>query len=604
MIDNIFGHLIEPDDRLARALENLDGVKHLYWRTPLDPIPGQPIFLTLTTGGPQPYDSARCYFTVDGSDPAAASASVLDLEPAGAKWDEIAWGYVQTWTVTLPTQPAGTLLRYHLAARRPDTGNWIFADNQAASAAKATDFALWVDNDPAPAWARQALVYQIFLDRFYPGDGKAWNKVKNLGDFFGGTLRGVIDKLDYIQSLGFNAIWLSPFFKSTTHHGYNACDYYTVEPRLGTNAELQELIQKAHARGIRLILDFVANHWSKDHPTFQDAQKNPNSPYHDWYIWKKWPHDYEAYFHAKELPKLNLRPGPARAYLLEVARHWLREGFDGYRLDFAYGPPHDFWVDFRRACRAVNPDCWIFGEVVHTAAVQRSYAGIMDGTLDFLLARALRETFAFERMSLAEFEAFLCAHESYFPPEFSRPAFLDNHDMSRFLHIAGDDQDKLKLAALVLYTLSAPPVVYNGTEAGVTQERPMKQGNRYIFEEARLPMKWDAEADAGLLDYFRRLGRLRHAHPVLWNGRRRPIHLDTQNDTYAYLRESTAEKVLVAINLSQSPRTLALRTADFQPALSADERSATDKLNGNRLDFRDGALEINLPPRGGAFICL
>ena len=123
-----------------------------------------------------------------------------------------------------------------------------------------------------------------------------------------------------------------------------------------------------------------------------------------------------------------------REYILDVARYWLEEGFDGFRLDYAYGPPFDFWVDFRRACRKVKPACWIFGEVVHSADIQRAFSGVMDGTLDFLLARALREMIAFEHMSLADFESFLSMHETFFPAEFSRPAFLDNHDMSRFLY--------------------------------------------------------------------------------------------------------------------------------------------------------------------------
>ena len=595
MIDNIFGNLIEPDDRLARHLESISGIRHLHRRSPLDPIPGQPITLTVTTGGPHSYDSVRCFYTLDGSDPAAGGAAFLELVPLRVDWEDLSWGYVSTWTVSLPAQPAGTLIRYQLAGCQADDGNWVYADSGSKTAGEADHFALWVDNDPVPAWTCTALVYQVFLDRFYPGDGKKWNDAKNLGDYFGGTLRGVIDKLDYIRSLGINTIWLSPFFKSSSHHGYNGSDYYAVEPRLGTNADLKELIEKAHLHGMRMILDFVANHWSKDHPTFQDAQKDPNSPYHDWYTWNHWPDDYDAYFHVKELPRLNLRPGPAREYLLDAARYWLREGFDGYRLDFAYGPSLDFWVDFRRACRAVKPDCWIFGEVVHTAEVQRSYTGIMDGTLDFLLARALRETIAFERMSLAEFEAFLARHEAFFPAEFSRPAFLDNHDMSRFLYLCDGDKRKLRLGALLLYTLSGPPIVYNGTEAGVTQERPMRQGNRYVFEEARMPMKWDAEADKDLIKFFRQLAHLRAAHPVIWKGKRRLAALDEKRKTYAYIYENATEKVLIAINLGKDLCTIRVPGNRLE--------SAHDQLFGSAQEIVEGELKIVLDACSGAFIC-
>jgi glycosidase len=586
MTDNIFGNMIEPEQRLKQHLQNLDGVHHLYRRFPLDPLPGQSVQLYLTTGGALPYDAARCAFTTDGSDPTFNSALVLDLEPADAEWDSPSWGVFRTWTISLPPQPAGRLVRYRLAARRADSGQWVEADD-------GSPFALWVDDDPPPAWAREAIVYQIFPDRFYPGEGRAWNKARSLLDFYGGTLRGIIDKLDYIRSLGFNAIWLNPFFKTPSHHGYNASDYYTVEPHLGTQDDLEELIEKVHASGLRLILDFVANHWSKDHFTFQDAQKNANSPYRDWYFWNHWPDDYDCYFKVRELPKINLQNPNARAYMLDVARHWLREGFDGYRLDFAYGPPHDFWVDFRRACREIKPDCWIFGEVIHTAEMLRSYTGIMDGTLDFFLARALRETFAVGDMTLTEFEAFLSGHEAYFPPEHTRPSFLDNHDEERFLHLAGNDKAKLRQAALIHYSLSGPPIVYAGTETGLSQERPMYHDGRNFFEECRLPMNWET-ADADLQDYYRRLNSLRKEHPVLWTGSRQVVHLDSEAGTYAYLRSDASPRILVAVNVSKSARTISLDNPGF--------RSATDHLNGNRVEVRGGKIEIHLPPQSAAFI--
>ena len=592
MVDNIFGTLSEPEQRLALHLQNVEGVHHLYRRTPLDPLPGQPIQLFLTTAGPIPYDSARCCYTTNGTAPAWTASWLLELQPGDVNWDDPSWSLVRTWTVSLPPQPAGTLIRYRLAARRVDTGQWVEAESGSENSIKA--FSLWVDNDPAPAWARAAIVYQVFPDRFHPGEGHSWKKVKSLTDFYGGTLRGVIDKLDYIQSLGFNTLWLNPFFKTSSHHGYNASDYYTVEPRLGTKADLDELIGKAHARSIRLVLDFVANHWSKDHPTFQDACKNPDSPFRSWYLWKHWPDDYECYFNVRELPRINLEDPAARAYMLDVARYWLREGFDGYRLDFAYGPPHDFWVDFRRACREVNPDSWIFGEVIHTAEWLRSYTGIMDGTLDFFLARALRETFAFGRMSLLQFEAFLSAHEAYFPPEHIRPSFLDNHDEARFLHIAGDDKARLRVAALIHYTLAGPPIVYYGTETGLSQERPMEQDGRNIFEECRLPMNWET-ADASLQDYYRRLNSLRCKYPVLQTGQRKVVNLDAQAGTYAYLRSDASTVVLVAINMGKSPRLVSVANPGFQ--------AASDQLNGNRVEVEAETINIQLAPQSGAFVC-
>lgn len=592
MVDPIFGSLIDPKIRQSLHKEAVEGVHHFHRRDPLDPSPGQPINLLLSTGGPVPYDSARCAYSVDGTDPGAHPGYMLDMHPAGVHWDDPTWSLVTTWRATLPAQPTRTLIRYRLYAHRTGSDNWIEPDQVPGKPPEC--FSLWVDDDPAPAWAREALVYQIFPDRFHPGSSKPWNQVSSLTDFYGGTLQGITEKLNYIKELGFNTIWLNPFFISSSHHGYNASDYYQVEPRLGSMADLKELIGQAHSHGLRLILDFVANHWSREHPTFQDAIQRPDSPYHDWYSWKDWPDEYDCYFNVRELPKINLADPQARAYMLDVARHWLREGFDGYRLDFAYGPSHEFWVDFRRACREVNPECWIFGEVVQTAELLRSYTGIMDGTLDFFLARALRECFALERMSLAGFESFLAAHEQYFPEGLMRPSFLDNHDEERFLHLAGNDKACLRLAAIIQYTLSGPPIVYYGTETGLSQERPMLQHGHNVFEECRLPMNWST-VDANLQDFYRHLNHLRRDHPVLVHGSRRVIHLNSEEGTYAYLRGEGKTSVMVAINTSMTTKTITVTNPGFM--------DGKDHLHTCQVEKQGTTLVITLPTQSGAFIC-
>jgi cyclomaltodextrinase / maltogenic alpha-amylase / neopullulanase len=597
--DIIFGDQIEETKGVARHRENRSGVKHLNRLSPAATFPDAGFSLALTTSGGLPFEEAGCWFTLARDGAAPTPPIFIRMELAKVEWDDVTWSYVQDWVGTIPPQPVGTMIRYRLGARITAAQEWVYADNQARTIDRATEFSFWVDGQSAPDWARKAIVYHIFMDRFYPGDGRAWLKPENLGGFFGGTIRGVIQKLDAVQSLGFNTLWLSPLFASPSHHGYDATDYYTVEPRLGTNADLKELIAAAHARGMRVILDFVANHWSHLHPTFQDALSRQDSPYHDWYTWTHWPDDYATYFTVKGLPKLNLQYGPARQYLLDCASFWLNEGVDGFRLDYANGPSHDFWVDFRRACRAARADCWMFGEVVQTAEVQASYAGRLDGTLDFLLARALRETFARGNWSLSEFEAFLRAHERYFPPTFSRPAFLDNHDMNRFLFLAGNDTARLKLAALVLFTLSAPPVVYYGTESGVTQSRPMHLNNEGVFEVARMPMKWGAEQDLDLVEFFRRLIHLRLDHPVLVDGARVVKIVDSVQGIYAYWRAADPQKytpgdVLVVCNNSSVPRVISL-------PISADA-PLSDLLGGQGSRAQPGMIAIELAPLSGAFI--
>jgi cyclomaltodextrinase / maltogenic alpha-amylase / neopullulanase len=595
--DRIFGNLLDDDQRLLRHQADLSGVKHLNRLSPLRPEPGRAFNVMVTTGGPQAFDRVCGWYRVDGTGGSAATdAQPFELLPAGTGWDTLAWDYVQQWTGSLPPQQAGAMLRYRLAAHQAGQGPeaWVFADNQATSAGAATEFAVWVEGQGTPDWARAAVVYHIFIDRFNPGQGRDWLRPDSLSGFFGGTLRGVIEQLDYVRDLGFNTLWLSPLFASPSHHGYDATDYYQVEPRLGTNADLQELIDGAHAREMRVLLDFVPNHWSHLHATFQSARTDPNSPYRDWYTWTRWPDEYETYFGVRELPQINLRPGPARDYLLECARHWLGQGVDGFRLDYAYGPAHDFWADFQRACRTTRPDCWLFGEIIHTAPMQLSYAGRLDGTLDFLLARGLRETFGRGAWSLERFEAALSGHEAYFPRFFSRPAFLDNHDMNRILYIADGQHARVKLGALALFTLAGPPIVYYGTEAGVTQERPIHQNDFGIFEEARLPMKWHLdEPERELQEYIRRLAHLRARHPVLHHGSRRLVHLD--ETAYAYVREAGAQRVLAAFNLADQPRRLRLAATGLAP-------TAEDQLSGCAVRASDGLVELHLPAETGAFV--
>lgn len=585
----MFGPQRDLENRIVEYRSNLVGIKHLHRLNPpfthlSRPQPNQPIDICVTTSGGIAYDSARCWMDANGEE------STFELVTGGAVWNALEWRYVHYWHGQIPPQPSGTVVRYRIGGRVVGSERWIFADNQARVLSEATEFAISIDNYNVPKWVRDAVIYHIFLDRFYPGDGVPWKKPTNLSEFFGGTLRGAIQKLDYIQSLGCNAIWLSPLFASPSHHGYDATDYYAVEPRFGTNTELIELIGKAHQRGMRIILDFVANHWSNQHPTFQAAQRDPDSEYRAWYTWRRWPDEYASFFGVKGMPQLNLKHKPTSDYLLRCAQHWLQKGVDGYRLDYAPGPPRTFWADFRHACKSVKSDAFLFGEVVSHSEVIASYIPHFDGCLDFLLADAFRRTFALKTLTLMEFEAFLTAHETYFPADFSLPAFLDNHDMTRILYLAKEDKAKVKLAAFVLFTLSAPPVIYNGTEVGVSQRNPLGR-----FEEARLPMLWEDEADKDLLDYFRRLGALRKQFSVLVSGRRQVVHLDVRKGTYAYLRTSETDAILIALNTSRRSQTIDVPISSLQV-------SAKDLLNNNPVKLSEDSVQISLPAQSGAFI--
>ena len=541
MNEFLFGSLATLEQRVAYAREQTRGVRHLHRLRPPVPRPGQSPTITVSVALPQPVARVVCTIL-------EPERAVVELQPGEVTWDLLNWNYGRNWQGTLPAYPAGTVVRYEVHAHLLQADKKIPADG-------GERFSYLVGEPGPPAWAREAIIYQIFPDRFHPGRGRQWRPVDNLEQVHGGTLRGIIDHLGYVADLGFNCIWLNPFFPDETYHGYHATDYFRVNERLGTMDDVRELVAVAHARGIRLLLDFVANHWGRAHPTFQAALADRNSEYYDWYTWEAWPHYYKAFFGVQALPQVNLDNPAARTHMLEAADFWLGEvGFDGYRLDYALGPSLDFWTDFRASVKAAHPDAWIFGEVVGTPPMQRCYDGRLDGTLDFVLMQALRDTFAFHTMSVAGLDSFLHLHRAFFPDYFLLPSFLDNHDVNRFLWLVQGDRRKLKLAALCQFTLPGPPIVYYGTEVGLSQTRDIVQEEGHKMEEARAPMLWGAAQDDDLHAFYRRLIHFRRQHPTLWQGVRRTVHLNEAAGTWAYTCADEEETILVVFNAGTETR--------------------------------------------------
>ena len=607
MEDFIFGTLATDEKRLARIKAQRSGLSHLNRISPRKPLPKEPVTVMATLGPGISADRLSCYYTTDGSEPQgergrAIHGRAIALERVGVQWDTLLWGYVESWWGELPPQPEGTKVRYKIGAWSSRGGEEIFADNQAPVSAEATNFAYLVDRYAPPDWAREAIIYQIFLDRFYPGDGESFKSPATPRGFYGGTLRGVTQKLDYLSELGVTCLWLSPCFASPSHHGYDSTDWYTVEPRLGTNEDLRELVEAAHARDIRVLLDFVPNHVSNQHPFFQAAQADPNSPYRRWFVFTRWPNEYETFFGIKQLPKINNEYEPARRYVIDCACHYLTEyGVDGFRLDYANGPSHDFWVDFRQATKAARPDSFSFGEVVEAADVVRSYASCLDGCLDFLLLRALRRFFAFGSLDTRGFDVFLSRHYAYFrfkEGEFLLPNFLDNHDMNRFLWAAEGDKRRLKLAATCQFALPGPPIIYYGTEVGLSQVRDVRTPDGYGHpEESRLPMLWGDEQDKELLAHYKRLIAIRKAHPVLWQGEY--VSLLAEGNILAFLRRSAEETLVVVLNNGEGVYPLDVPLEGHLP----DGVILRDLIGGGEARVVGGRLRgPSLPPRTGAIL--
>ncbi len=532
MEEFIFGTYATDQLKLIHHRGERRGLQHQHLIEPRNPEPGQPITLTVTLGVDLCADHIVCYYTTDGSEPAgdhgiAKNGSVASFEVKDVSWDSVSWGYQMRWVCTLPGQPENTMLRYHIGAWFGD-GEEVFADWPLAKAAAETataaffrgetvlnnlslgdpqkpyTFTCAIDRLKPPKWAHEAIIYHIFVDRFFPGEGHDWLQTEDLNGFCGGTLWGAAQKLDYVAELGANTIWLSPVFCSPTHHGYDVTDYEHVEPRLGGDDALRHIVETAHARGIRVILDIALNHVSHLHPYFLSAHSNPESLYRDWFIFDDSEVGYRSFFGVPSMPQVNVANPEARRWLIDIGLFWMREyKIDGYRLDVADGPGPDFWTDFQAACKALNPECFCFGEVVDAPTMQEQYIGRLDGLLDFHLCDAMRRTFARGQWSEAEFERFLARHQRYFPGDFLMPSFVDNHDMDRFLLGAKGDKQALKRAAEVQMSLPNPPVIYYGTEIGLSQTVSGLDG--FGMHMSRIPMVWGDEQDTELLAFYKKL---------------------------------------------------------------------------------------------------
>jgi cyclomaltodextrinase len=509
--DVVIAGLADETERAEHVRARRAGVTHGRALSPRAPRPGEPIVVELTAG-PECV-GGDAWLEVDGGR--------RPMELAGAEWDTLVWGYVRRFRTVLPGRRAG-VVPYRLGVGA------VLADGGASQA-------LVVGEPGPPGWASDAVVYQIWVDRFWSGDAGAWPRAGvGPADNYGGTIAGLTERLDHVFELGANTVWLNPIYPSTAYHGYEVLDFQAVEPRLGSLADFDRLVDALHRRGARIVLDFVPSHVSHRHPAFVAAQSDRSSPFTAWFRFGGWPDDYRTFFGVPTMPQLNHDEPAVRAHLVEAARFWLARGVDGFRLDHAHGSSIELWAEFRAAARAAKPDCWLFGEVVETPQTQLEYEGLLDGCLDFELAQALRGTFGYRDRDGAAFARFLDAHEAAFPSDFSRPSFVDNHDMNRLLWIAGGDTRRLKLAALCQFTLGGPPVVYYGTEVGLSQQRAIKEvGAGGDDRHARLPMLWGDDRDEDLFAFFRDLSSLRGERADLRSGLRQTVDVRATSLTYA-----------------------------------------------------------------------
>ncbi len=592
MQDFVFGGIeSDPDQLLGVEQRRWRGIRHFHQSTPLDPQPGEAVTLTVTVGQDVHVDRVSAYVTLDGSDPVGARGRAthgfsVDLTRVDTLWQPLIWDYVDIWRGEIPEQPDGTLVHYRIegwhsqqtwvgSQSGPNATVWSSEMNLDRSPEQATLYGYHVDRYQTPAWVREAVIYQIFVDRFASGPTgspvkQGWLSEDEMNTFMGGNLQGITARLDYIAELGVTALWLTPIFSADAYHAYDTLDYWEIDPRFGTKADLRALVDAAHARGLRVILDFVANHTSSASPAFQAALADTASPYREWFSFDPaYTHGYRCFFDVASMPQFNVDSRAVRRYLCDAAQYWLREfDVDGYRLDYAAGPSHSFWSEFGAACKAIKPDCWLFGEVTRLGDLLRSYAGRLDGCLDFGFTRTLRQICNGPDASipLSRFVTYVERTQRFYPDGFTLPAFLDNHDMNRFLWVVGNDMARLRMALGLLFGFGGTPILYYGTEVGLSQPHP----KRPYMEESRHPMLW-ADQDRDLLAYTQRLIALRKTHPALTHGEFQTHFLDDDLGLWLVERTNGADGVYIAVNTGSTAQTLTLPAGTFTDLIRGRE---------------------------------
>lgn len=432
-------------------------------------------------------------------------------------------------------------------------------------------------------WRNGAIVYQVLPDRFVPAanlDAKrhlypapkrlrSWDEMPQRGsylpaeklwsheiDFWGGDLASLATRLDHVQGLGADVLYLNPIHLAYTNHKYDAFDYAAVSPEFGTRSDVRALAADVHARGMKLVLDGVFNHMGRNAPIFQEALANPQSKWRNWfYIGPQYPGGARAWWLAENLPELNLENPAVRSHVWgnpdSVVRSYLRDGVDGWRLDVAVDIGYQWLGELTRAAHAEKPGSLVVGEI---ANYPRDWMPAVDGVMNFTLREIiLRLADGRMAVSLAQRMIDRMVQDAGPGGLLKSWVFLDNHDTPRLATVLPDVQQR-RLAQVLQFTLPGAPNLYYGTEVGMTGgDDP----------EMRGPMPWQRVA-AGHPDlaWTKQLVAWRKAHRALRVGDYRPVtahkllaferHTDRALDTVVVIANPSSEAVTETVLVANS----------------------------------------------------
>lgn len=368
----------------------------------------------------------------------------------------------------------------------------------------------------SPTWVKDTIWYQIFPDRFHNGDtandpdvivdwekGEVSNRVS-----FGGDLKGITLKLDYLKQLGFNGLYLTPIFTSPTAHKYDTIDYFDIDPWFGSKDDFKQLVNEAHSRGIKIMLDAVFNHTGKHFFAFKDViEHKEQSKYKDWFhITSFEPLDYETFASAKNMPKINMLNKEARDYFVSVATYWVKEfNIDGWRFDVANEIDMGFLKEVHQATRALNPNLYLLGEIWHDATPWLNN-DVFDGVMNYPTGRAILD-FASSHIDAVTFSQRYTKTQHMVHPNIFENMFtlLDSHDTPRLLHQLNHDEVRVKLALALLYLSAGSICVYYGTETLLDGAHD---------PDNRRPMPWN-QLNHDFMEFISFLATIRKDYPKI-----------------------------------------------------------------------------------------
>lgn len=425
---------------------------------------------------------------------------------------------------------------------------------------------------------KDMIVYEIFVDRFYKdGIDESWYKLPTANDIYGGNLKGILNKLDYLEKLGVNCIYLTPIFSSPSNHKYDTVDYYTIDKSFGDKETLKTLIDECHKKDIKIILDAVFNHTSNQFFAFKDVlEKGSNSKYYNWYLFKD-KNSYECFGSSKNMPKFNTACSEAAEYAINVAKYWIKEfHIDGWRLDVANEIDHKFWRRFREEIKSVKPDAFIIGEAWDGA---ESYLNgdQYDSVMNYPFMYALINYFAKNSFTINEFDAYINNLFARYrkPIRNQMLNLIGSHDTSRFLYEAGENIESLKMAVFFQMTSIGIPMVYYGDELGLTggndpdsrRTIDFKNGNKELF------------------NYYKKLISIRKNSAALKHGEFKTIY--ASDNVYAYKRFTTDENIINIFNNNAAKKSIVLNIAGTK---------VMDLYNNTNYYLEANKLIINMSP--------